>query len=169
MKKGFTLIELITYVSVLSIIVLALFSFFLWISRSNTKAKAIRETVVNSKKAIEIISREIKESEGVYTPTTSSTQLSLETKNYLGEGEKTSYIDFFLCQNQLCLKKEGEDPVALTSEAVEIKKLGFFQIATTSSFPSIQIVLEVEYSNPLGKPEHRASFSATSTVSLRNY
>ena len=54
---------------------------------------------------MDIMVREIKEAKSVYTPTTNSSQLSLETINYLPVDEENTYIDFFLCGSSLCLKK----------------------------------------------------------------
>ena len=170
---GFTLMEILIYVGVLAIVILTISSFFLWITRSNAKAKAMRETLENAKRAMEIMTSEIREAESIYTPTsvfsTSSGQISLETKKYLPEGEETSYIDFYLCENRLCLKKEGENPIALTSDSVEIKNLEFNLITTTSTLPSIQINLKVDYKNPQNRPELIASVILNSTVSLRSY
>ena len=173
MKKGFTLIETLVYIVVLAIIMLVVFSFIFWLSQSATKNKAMREALNNAKRAMEIMTHEIKEAVGIYIPTsifsTSSGQLSLETLNYLPEGEEKSYVDFFLCQNRLCLKKEGKDPIAITSERVEVRKLEFIQIATTSTVPSIKISLEVDYKSSANKPEYRASVKIISTASLRSY
>jgi len=166
--KGFTLIEAMLYVAVLVVIISAVGSFFLWVTRSNTKARVMRETLDNSRRAIEIMVSEIKEAESIYSPTTSSDQLSLETKKYLPGGEETSYIDFYLCGKRLCLKKESQNPVALTSDQVEINNLVFTQIAT-GTIPSVQINLTVDYKNPNNKQEYRSSTETTSTVSLRSY
>lgn len=173
MKKGFTLTEVLVYVAVLTIIFSAVVSLFLGISRSNVRAKVIRETLNNSKRAMEIMTYEIREAKSIYTPTSdfspSTGQLSLETAKYLLEGENTSYIDFYLCEKRLCLKKEGQDPVALTSDRVEINHLQFSQITTTSTTPSIQIILGIDYKAPSNKPEYQASINTTSTASLRSY
>ena len=169
MKKGFTLTEVLIYLGVLMIIILAVSSFFLWITRSNTKAKTMRETLDNSRRAMEIMTYEIREAKSIYTPTTTSTQLSLETVHYLPEGEKATYVDFYLCEERLCLKKEGQNPIALTSNNVEVKNLEFSQIATTSTAPSIQINLKIDYKAPSAKPEYQASVNTTSTASLRSY
>ena len=173
MKKGFTLMEALIYIVVLAIVVSAVSSFFLWITRSNTKTRAMRETLDNSRRAMEIMSHEIKEAKDIYTPTsifsTSTGQISLETTKYLPEGENRTYIDFFLCEKHLCLKKEGQDPIALTSDNVEVKSLEFNQVATTSTIPSIQIVLRVDYKAPAERAEYQASVKLISTVSLRSY
>jgi len=168
-NKSFTLIEVLVYVAVLAIIISAVSSFFLWAIRSNTKTKVMRETLDNARRAMEIITYEIKEAKSIYTPTTTSSQLSLETTHYLPQGEQTSYIDFYLCENQLCLKKESQDPIALTSDRVEVKNLSFSEIATAPSDSSVQINLEVEYKNPFNLPQYQASVNLTSTIALRSY
>jgi len=176
MKKlqplGFTLTEVLVYVAILSIIILAISGFLTWTMRTNTKAKAMRETQDNARRAMEIMTYEIKEAKSIYTPTSvfdsHPGQLSLETAKYLPEGEKSTYIDFYLCGTQLCLKKESQNPIALTSNRVEVKNLVFSQIVTGSA-PSIQINLKIDYKTEAARPEYQASFITTSTVSLRSY
>lgn len=166
-KRGFTLMEILVYIAVLAMVILASYSILTWAIHSNTRSKAVREVTDNLRRVMEIFSYEIKEAESVYAPTTTSTQLSLETKHYLPEGETLTYIDFYLCEKKLCLKKESQNPISLTSDQVEVNNLEFLQIATTT--PSIQISLEINYKNPQNRPELRASINTTSTFSLRSY
>jgi len=169
---GFTLIEVLIYIAVLVIIITAVSAFFLWGIRSNTKAKVMRETLDNSRRAIETITREIKEAVSIYTETSTFNshpgQLSLETTKYLPEGESTTYVDFYLCGTQLCLKKESQDPIALTSDKVEVNNLVFSRIIT-NEIPSVQISLNINYKNFTGRPEYQASVNLISTTSLRRY
>lgn len=175
-QKSFTLIEILVYIAVLAIITVAVSSFFLWFIHSNTKARAMRETLDNTRRAMEIMTYEIKEAKSIYIPTTTSTQLSLESTKHLPEGETVSYIDFYLCGTQLCFKSEpassiatSSKPLALTSDQVEVKNLVFLQIATTSTKPSVRINLKIDYKNPADRPEYQASVNLTSTASLRSY
>lgn len=172
-KKGFTLVEMLIYIAVLSTVILTVSSFFLWIVRLNGKAKAMREVTDNAQRVMGVLSLEIKEAKSIYAPTsvfsTSTGQLSLETTKYLSSGETQTYIDFFLCEKRLCLKKEGQDPIALTSDSVEVKAMEFNQIATTSTIPSIRVSLTIDYKAPAEKPEYFASINTTSTVSIRAY
>lgn len=172
MKKNFTLIELLVYISVLTILILVFASFFLLILRINTKTKAMRETLNSAKRAMEIMTLEIREAKSIYLPTslftTTTGQISLETEKYLPEGEIFSFVDFYLCEKQLCFKKEGQNPIALTSDNVEINNLEFELIATTSTKPSVKITLQVDYKNPQSRPELAASIILTSTASLRS-
>jgi len=177
---GFTLIEVLIYIGVLGIILTAIFSLLIVSNRSNIKARVMRETLEDARRAMDIMVREIKEAKSVYTPTsdfditTDPVQLSLETINYLPLDEKTTYIDFFLCDFSLCLKKESPDPasitnpVSITKDNVEVNNLSFTRIVSGGS-TSIQIKLGMKYKNPSNRPEYQATVNLTSTASLRSY
>jgi len=165
---SFTLVEILVYIGVLVIILVAISSFLIWAIHSNTKTKVMRETLDNARRAMEIMNYEIREAKSIYTPTTISTQLSLETIHYLPEGEKTSFIDFYLCGTQLCLKKESQNPIALTSDKLEVNNLIFSQVIT-GQIPSIQIDFKIDYKNPANRPEYEASVNLKSAISLRSY
>jgi len=171
-QKSFTLIEILVYIAVLSIVIVTIVSFVLWSVRSNTKAKVMREVLDNARRAMEIMTYEIKEAESIYSPTSifdsQPGQLSLETSKYLPEGERTSYIDFYLCNNRLCFKKESQDSIVLTTDNVEVSNLVFTKIITGDT-PSIQIDLKIDYENPANRPEYQASVNLRSTASLRSY
>ena len=143
-QKGFTLVEILTYIAVLAIIILAVSSFFLWMIRFSSQILARREVLDNSRRVVEIMTYEIREAKSIYTPTSALTQLSLETIHHLPEGEISAYIDFYLCENHICLKREGEDPLILTSNRVEVKSLEFSYVAITSDTPSVQIKLRID-------------------------
>jgi len=171
---GFTLIEVLIYIGVLGIILTAIFSLLIVSNRSNIKAKVMRETLEDARRAMDVMVREIKEAKSVYVPTTgfnpltNSYQLSLETINYLPVDEETTYIDFFLCDSHLCLKKESQDPVSITKDNVEVNNLAFTRIVSGDS-TSVQIELEMKYKNPSNRPEYQATVNLTSTASLRSY
>jgi prepilin-type N-terminal cleavage/methylation domain-containing protein len=167
-KNGFTLIEILLYIAILGILMITISSFLIWSNRSNIKAKVMRETLEDARRAMEIMAREIKEAKSIYTPTTKSDQLSLETIDYLPADEKTTYIDFFLCGSSLCFKKESQDPVSITKDNIEVNQLVFTRIVSGSS-TSIQIELGMNYKNPGNRPEYQATVNLTSTASLRSY
>jgi len=173
MKKGFTLIEIVIYIGILGIIVSIVASILLWVVNSNVKVKAMRDVLANGRRAIAIMSHEIKEAKGIYFPTTTSTQISLETSEHVPQGENMSYLDFFLCgqgnaTNTLCVKKESVSPYALTSETVEIRNL-MFSLVYSSTTPSLGITLEIRYKNPNNRSERQASVILNSTVLSRGY
>jgi type II secretory pathway pseudopilin PulG len=167
-KNSFTLIEMLVYIAVLGILMVVLSSFLIWVNDSNVKAKVMRETLEDASRTMEFMVREIKDASSIYTPTTNSSQLSLETTKYLPTGERVTYIDFFLCGTQVCFKKEGQAPVALTKDKIEVNSLTFTEV-TSGDIPSVQIVLGAKYKNPQNRLEYQSIVTLTSTASLRAY
>jgi prepilin-type N-terminal cleavage/methylation domain-containing protein len=173
-NKGFTLAEVLVYIAIFSLIMVLLGSFIFWLSSANMKTASIRETLENCRRAIDIMSYEIKEANSIYTPTTTSDQLSLETSKYLPEGEdvsdetNTSFIDFYICDGHLCMKKESQDPITITSDNVNIDNLIFTRVLTGAS-SSVKISLSVSYKNPNNRPEYNNQVVLNSSVSLRSY
>jgi len=167
-QQGFTVLEMIIYIAVLFIIVTVVIAMFLWMIRSNARVKAVRNVSNTTRVAIDSITREVREATSIYTPTATSTQLSLETSKNPPADETSTFVDFFLCDTRLCIKREEQNPVAITSDAVEIVDINF-QTITTSTTPSVQVTLQVNFKNPANKPELNVSLVATSTASLRSY
>ena len=154
--------EVLVYIGVLSIIVWAIASFTLWSIHSATKAKAMRETLYNTRRSMEIMTYEIKKAKSI-------SSISTAAHLYL---ENTTTTEFYLCgaaSATLCQKKGSEAPIFLTSDKVEVNNLEFIQIATSTTTPSVQINLKINYKNPADRPEYRALINLTSTASLRNY
>lgn len=166
---GFTLIEVLIYVFILTVLFTASFSIITWINYAILKNKIDKEVLSNARLAISSIISEAVNSEGIYNPTTSPGQLSLETKRYLPLGEKTSYIDFYLDDSgRLCEKKESEGPFCLTSDSIEVASLVFTKIFYNQK-PSLKIEITVEHKNLSGEERYESAASLVSTVSFRNY
>jgi len=163
-SKGFSIVELLISIVIFSLILLAVISFLLSMNSSNLKTMSTRDALDNAKGALEEISYEIRSAKGIYTPTTTSNQLSLETLKYLPDGEATTFIDFFLCGTSVCIKKEGSSPVILTSASVQATNLTFSQISTGTS-KSVKISLTINSGGGSGS----SSSVITSTASLRSY
>ncbi|MDD2731937.1 MAG: type II secretion system protein [Candidatus Pacebacteria bacterium] len=169
MKKnnGFTLVEVLIYIAVFSVIIVVTGFFILWLINSSSKIKVMREVNDNARIAMETMISEIKEAKSIYTPTSASRQISLETSKYLPQGEEASYIDFYEDNGTLFFKKESEDPVSLTSSLVEIKDINFTQVVYEKSY-SIKIEMTVAYRNISGRPEYDAEITLTSTAFIRS-
>ena len=166
-REGFTIIEFVVYIAVLAILGGAVSTLFLWTLKAHTKAQVLQETTFSAQLAMDRVLHEVREAESLYLPTTTATQVSLETKTSIPLGETAGYIDFFLCGEALCMKKEEAAPVALTSSSFEVTNLSFTTISTNTKFPSVQIQMTLEHKNPSGSSQLEAAVQITSTASLR--
>jgi len=172
-KKGFTLIELIIYISAFAVITVILANFIINLINVQAKIKIDKEVSENSQRAMEIITWQIKHAQGIYQPTSSFDihpgQLSLETDQNKPNGEEITYIDFYLDENQqLCLKKEESEAIPLTSGKVKINQLIFNYLIDGSNNQAIRIEMLSSYRNPSQKVFYQSSSTLISTVNLRN-
>ena len=165
-RSGFTLVEIIIYIALLSLIALLVSSVVIYFTNANNQSKGDREVLENARRALEEITYEVIAAKGLYTPTTGPNQLSLETLKYLPAGEITSYIDFFICNtDRICLKKDGQNPIFITGDTVQIDSLAFNQVSV-NAITSIKINLTMSYKNIINGVQPSVSF--TSTASFRD-
>jgi len=167
MKQGFTIIAFVVYIAVLAILGGAVSTLFLWTLKAHTKAQVLQETTFSAQLAMDRVMYEVREAKSLYLPTTTATQVSLETETSTPPGETVGYIDFFLCGEALCMKKEEQVPFALTPNTVEVINLSFTTISTDTDFSSLRVFMEVRHKNPNNRPELEAVVPLTSTASLR--
>ena len=168
-QSGFTLLEILASIAIFFVVMAVLTGFIVWMYRINARIGASREAADNLQRVMETIVREARRAESVYTPTTNDRQLSLKVYNNLPVGEIYSFVDFFVCGTQLCLKKEESDPIALTSDKLQIKDFYIKQIMEGTSPSSVQIGFSLDYSQAGGTPDTVQMITATSTAVLRVY
>ncbi|MDO8577313.1 MAG: prepilin-type N-terminal cleavage/methylation domain-containing protein [Candidatus Wildermuthbacteria bacterium] len=164
MNKGFTLVEILVYLALLVLVIGAVLSFLLFVADSQVALVSRRSVTLEGSGALEFMAKEIREARSIYTPTSvldlHPGQLSLETKKAMPEGEQETFVDFFLCEERLCMKRESQTPIALTSPSVKVVNLVFRQVLS-GSIPSLRVELG------LSSNENQTNFSQA--VSLRVY
>jgi len=170
--NGFSLIEMLIYVALVATIISSVVFFGIWIIRVSVKSRINSDVMGNARSAMETMAYEIKKSQSVYAPTSvfdsNPGQLSLEQTNAAGSDESSSFIDFFICGQSLCLKREKANPIILTNNSVRVTSLLFSQRLNSIESPSIQIKLRVESASST-KPEYTNSIDLTTTANLRFY
>jgi type II secretory pathway pseudopilin PulG len=167
-STGSTLIEMIVYASVLVFVMGVAISFVLWILRAQESIRATRQVTESVRTALVVMGNEMREATSIYTPTTTSTQISFETTKSLPTQETSTYVDFFLCGSQLCMKRESQNPAVLTPENITIQNLVFEEVRT-GSVPSVQAVFDAAYVNPKNRPELDVTIHIQTTFSSRAY
>jgi type II secretory pathway pseudopilin PulG len=169
---GFTLIELIIYIALGTIIMSVILSFVPQILKAHAYAQAKESTLDGVERALEIMNYEIRHADSVYTPTSvfgnATGQLGLESAIDLPAGEETSFVDFYLDDGKLYQKKEGANAGLLTPN-LEITNLTFTHLNIASPLPAVRISITANYDSPSAEIQARSQISLSSTVSLRAY
>lgn len=171
---GFTLIEMIIYVALMAIVISLIVGFAFWAIQVGAKATINYEVADNARRAMETMVFEIKRAKSIYTPTAifdvSPGQISLEQIATTTPDEVTTFVDFFKCADSLCLKREGQDSVKITTAQVKLVNLSFSPLLNSTTTPSVQINLQVDSAvSSSSRPEYFSSIELTTTVALRAY
>lgn len=130
--RGFTLIETIFYISIVTVVTSVLLLTVLNNLSAYNKSESQQNMFNNANDALRTIMNEVRYAKSIYTPTsvllTDAGQLSLETAMNAPTDEETTFVDFYLDNGVIYQKKEGESALALTSDRVVITKLRFADI-----------------------------------------
>jgi len=171
-NKGFSLVEMLVYVGVVSIVLLLVVAFIANLMRSYTRFRVEREISTNIRGAMNYMLREVKSAEDVYAPTSSfgvtPGQLSLETRTNLPADETTTFIDFYVDDGQLFIKREGQNPSAITSDRVRVTTLRFNRFDPPGIGESVEIELALGYREGLSRFEFQEERRITSSASVRS-
>ncbi len=168
-KDGFTLIEIIIYIILFSIIATASVVFIISLLTSYQKAQNKKSTINESQIALKIILSEIELSQRIYTPTSifgsNLGQLSLQTTQNIPADETSGFVDIYLNNGKIWLKREGQPALALTSDKNLVTNLNFTHLDSNTNYESVKLVIDIESRE--GKPETKARTSLTSTATPR--
>jgi type II secretory pathway pseudopilin PulG len=169
-ESGFTLIELLIYAALFVVIGAVASAFFIQIVNVTETSRRSRESLDNARRAMGVIVQEVKHATNVYTPTstlgTHPGQLSLETTRDLPTDENTTYVDVYLDDDRIYLKRESQTVELLNSEKVKVTNLVFTHLNGGGN-SAVQVNLTVEYSDQFTGPKTPVTLSQT--ASLRSY
>lgn len=165
LRSGFTLVELVVYMALLVVVSVFLIQTLLALSVAYRKLQYERDVVSSARLAMETVGREVRASKSIYTPTSifnaTSGQLSLESPLNPNAGENTTYVDFYLDNKRLYMKREGSSTVPLTSEGAEVRQF-FVSRVTSGVSESARIVLQV-FSRAGGNLQSSTTITASFT------
>jgi hypothetical protein len=133
------------------------------------KIRAEREVNDSARLSLERITKEIQESSSIYAPTSvfqaAFSQISLISAIDPTAEHTTTYVDIYVDNGRLYLKREGAEPLALTSDRVKVSQFRAEHIVQSLGRDAIKITFSVDYNTT----DARLAESATlhSTIELR--
>jgi prepilin-type N-terminal cleavage/methylation domain-containing protein len=145
MKKGFTLIEFLIYISIFASVLVLIFGFFLDEIFSNIGGNIAQEIQENGNFSIFKISREIKRAKSINFPPQGS------SGNYLSLEMADSSLNptvFDLSDGKLRIT-QGSNSYFLTSDSVRVTRLSFSNLSFSQTPGIVKVEIEISSSNPL--------------------
>lgn len=141
-RGGYTLIEILLYTALVGIVSVIIIEVVMIISKTNAKITVLTEASYNASDIIERISYEARNSKYIYRPASNfrnynfnaakGDQLSLATTQTVLTGENIGYVDFYIENNAVFFKKDGSNPVALSSPDMIIESINFYYYKNSS-------------------------------------
>lgn len=169
--RGFTLIETIFYVSIVTVVASILLLTVLNNLAAYNKSESQQNMFQNASDALKTIMNEVRYAKSIYTPTSvldsDAGQLSLETVVNAPTGETATFVDFYLDNGVVYQKREGEEAVALTSDRVVITHLRFTDLVSGAKH-SVMAQISGRINTDAGAGSgNAATINLSSSASLR--
>lgn len=166
---GFTLIETIVYVALLGVLSVFVVNSFIQVDLY-ARARAEREALANARAVLELVTKNIAQSQSVYAPTSrfnaDAGQLSLMSAATSTPGHTTSYIDFWMDGGVLMMRHEGQRALALSAGSVRVTKFHLERIVQAIGREAVRMTIRVDSASA----KFPASVTLNATAAIRgNY
>lgn len=163
-QSGFTLLELLLYVSISGILMVGIVSFMIVLQTARVKQTTIGEVEQQGSQAMAYMTQVLRNAQAVTAPTpgTNSNSITIDVV------DSTSDPTVFTESSGVLQVSEGTTPIVtdLTSDTVVVSDLLFENNAISGTRDTITISITLTHANPTGKPEYRYDQTFTDTVQL---
>ena len=163
--KGFTLVEMILYVSVCAVFLLALSSLFSFLVGSRVRSQAITEVNQQGFLVMNSITRTIRNGRSIENPVMAATSslLSITTSNPI-----LNPTVFSIASGTMRITEGSKGAVPLTNSRVVLSNLVFQNISSASSTEKIvRISFIIDSVNQSGRSEYAFSKTFSGSATLR--
>jgi len=165
-QKGFTLVELVVYVAVTSLLLSGVILTAVGAVGARSKTLAQHEVNYNSRFVLEKITQEIRRSSSINTGSSTFGShpgvLSLEMDD---AAEDPTLID--VSGGVLRITRGAGLPVNITTDKVEVTNFDLTNLSIGSKVKNVQIQLTVDHNNPGNRQEFSATSSVQTSVAIR--
>lgn len=170
-QKGFTLYEILIYLALFLMLSVLIVGLVVQLLTGGYKSARSREVVSSVAVALDTMLYEGKFASAVYAPTSifnsNMSQLSLQTTINPPAGEDIAFVDFYIDNGRLFIKRESENAKALTSDRVTVDGFRIVRLNPVTTSESLRVGLSAHHRFSRGSENDL--FAATTTVTLRRY
>ncbi|MEI8103722.1 MAG: prepilin-type N-terminal cleavage/methylation domain-containing protein [Candidatus Moraniibacteriota bacterium] len=163
-KSGFTILELLLYVSIASIMFVAITVFIATLLESRVKNQTIAEVEQQGLFAAQMMTRIIRNADTLSTPTIGTTGTSATLT--VIDGAKSPTV-FDLSGGVIRIKEGAGSATALTNSRVTVSGLSFQNLSRAGTQGTLRIQYTVTSNNPSGRFEYQFQKTFITTATLR--
>jgi len=153
-NKGFTVIEFLIYLSILSMVITAIGMVSLNVFQAGARTNAVQEVAHNGRFALDTMGRFIKSADQITAPIDEGNRLDLIIND--------RPVSFFV-ENKKLIIREGELNTELTTSKVTINRLFFKKINPDS----VKIEMDISFFNPQDVREYDFNSFFTTSYTLK--
>lgn len=168
-RRGFTLYEILIYLAIFSVLSVLVVGLVVQVLTSGLRSARAREVVSSVTVAFDTLMHEAKSAREIYISTSNfgaaNSQLSLETPLDPPSGEAFTFVDFYVDNGRLFMKRESESERALTGERIMVDHFRVMRLSPVPAAESVRIGISAHHRASRGDEDD--SFAATTTVALR--
>ena len=163
-NKGFSLIELLLYIALASVILIAVSYFIIMVLQARVKNQTINEVTSQGISAMQMIRQTIKNAESINNPAKGSSASSASIDVYTQANDPTV---FDVSNGALRIKEGSADAINLTNARVTVSDLSFTNVSKTERLKSIKIQFTVTHINPANKNEYNYHETFYETINIK--
>ncbi len=163
-QKGFTLIEILLYVSMVSVMLLVFSQFLGLLFQSRIKSQAILEVESQGTQIVTQITEIIRSADNINTPTIGTTASSASIDVYSAAADPTL---FDLSSGVIRIKEGADSYLNLNNSKVTASDLTFKNLSKTGTPGIITFQFTLTFLNPSGRNEYDYSKIYYGSASLR--
>ncbi len=157
---GFSLLEVILYIAILSTLVFGVASFVNLVSTSRIKAQVISEVNQQAIQIAQVITRDIRNAKSIVLPSAGQIENSL-----LLIDSEDRQVEFVLVEGKIVVNR-GAGAVELNNSRVYLSDLEFKNLSRSSTPDIIQIIFTLSYANNIQDELYNYSKNYVVTASL---
>ena len=163
-NRGFTLLELLLYISIAGVILLVVSIFLSALLQSRIKNQTVSEVEQQGAYVMQLITQTIRNAEGITSPAQgiSNTSLTLDVADLTDDPTA-----FDLSSGVIRITEGVGSPVNLTNSRINASGLSFQNLSKTDTAGIIRIIFTLTHINPEGRNEYNFSKTFYGSASLR--
>ena len=162
--KGFTFIELILYVSISAVMLLAILAFLSSLLQSRIKNQTIAEVEQQGLQAMHMITQAVRNASAIGTPAQGASAAVLSVGTIAAGNDPTV---FDLAGGVIRMKEGAGDAVPLTNSRIIGSALAFQNLSRASTPGTVRIQFTLAHRNPEGRNEYNFSRVFIGSATLR--
>jgi len=164
-KRGFTMIELILYVALASVLLMATSAFLGVVLESRVKNQTISEVETQGMQTMHTILQTIRNAEAITSPTQGANATSL-TLNVVNASNDPTIFD--VSSGALRIKEGVGATISLTNSRVTASDVTFTNLSRTDTPGIVRVEFTLSLVNNSGRNEYDYSKTFISSASLRH-